>query len=82
MLMMVLTYVLSDKAIDFILTIDVIVLKRVLNLILATILVFVALNKNTKEQGVNFMKEVQTIIICKAKDLVEKLKEEYEKKKE
>lgn len=46
--MMVLTYIISDKAVDYILSVDVIVLKRVLNLILATILVFISLNKNNK----------------------------------
>jgi hypothetical protein len=45
--MMVLTYVLSDKIVDYILSVDVIVLKRVLNLILATILVFISF-KNKK----------------------------------
>jgi hypothetical protein len=46
--MMVLSYIISDKVVDYILSVDVIVLKRVLNLILATILVFISLNKNNK----------------------------------
>ncbi len=47
MVMMVLTYIVSDKIVDYILSVDVIVLKRVLNLILATILVFISF-KNKK----------------------------------
>jgi hypothetical protein len=45
MIMMVLTYVLSDKIVDYLLTVDPVMLKRVLNLILVVILVFIASNK-------------------------------------
>jgi hypothetical protein len=44
--MMILTYIVSDKVVDYILSVDVIILKRVLNLILATILVFISLKNN------------------------------------
>jgi hypothetical protein len=46
--MMVFSYILSDKIVDYLLTVDPIMLKRVLNLILVVILVFISLNKNDK----------------------------------
>lgn len=43
--MLVLSYIVSDKLVDFILTLDILVVKRVLNLILVVVLVFL-FNKN------------------------------------
>lgn len=43
--MLVLSYIVSDKLVDFISTLDILVVKRVLNLILVVILVFL-FNKN------------------------------------
>lgn len=43
--MLVLSYIVSDKLVDFILTLDILVIKRVLNLILVVVLVFL-FNKN------------------------------------
>jgi small neutral amino acid transporter SnatA (MarC family) len=47
MTMMFLSYMVSDRVVDYLLTVDVIILKRVLNLILVSLLVFMASkNKN------------------------------------
>lgn len=46
--MMVFSYILSDKIVDYLLTIDPVMLKRILNLILVSILVFISLNKKEK----------------------------------
>ena len=43
--MLVLSYIVSDKLVDFISTLDILVAKRVLNLILVVVLVFL-FNKN------------------------------------
>lgn len=43
--MLVLSYIASDKLVDFISTLDILVVKRVLNLILVVVLVFL-FNKN------------------------------------
>lgn len=43
--MLVLSYIVSDKLVDFISTLDILVIKRVLNLILVVVLVFL-FNKN------------------------------------
>lgn len=43
--MLVLSYIVSDKLVDFISTLDILVVKRVLNLILVVVLVFL-FNKN------------------------------------
>ena len=43
--MLVLSYIASDKLVDFISTLDILVIKRVLNLILVVVLVFL-FNKN------------------------------------
>lgn len=43
--MLVLSYIISDKLVDFISTLDILVVKRVLNLILVVVLVFL-FNKN------------------------------------
>jgi hypothetical protein len=45
---MVLTYIASDKIVDYLLTVSVTILKRVLNIILVTILVFFYMQKNNK----------------------------------
>ena len=48
--MLLLTYMVSDRLVDYLLTVDVIILKRVLNLILVTILVFMASNKKAGDE--------------------------------
>ena len=45
---MIFSYVLSDKIIDYLLTIDPVMLKKILNLILVAFLVFIILNKKEK----------------------------------
>lgn len=47
--MLILSYFVSDRIVDYLLTIDVITLKRSLNLILVVILMFIVMYK--KEKG-------------------------------
>lgn len=50
--MLILSYFVSDRVVDFLLTIEVITLKRALNLILAVILMFMAMyKKEINEEG-------------------------------
>lgn len=48
--MLVLSYFVSDRVIDYLLTIDVITLKRALNLILAVILMFISMYKKDNSE--------------------------------
>jgi small neutral amino acid transporter SnatA (MarC family) len=50
MIMMFLSYMVSDRVVDYLLTVDVIILKRVLNLILVSLLVFMASKNKNKNK--------------------------------